>query len=214
MQTMKMFTGQQIYTILLLQTTILLNAVIAIRWEHSEDLNEDFRVLWTINKAVGMLPHQHHHQQQSYSPHLTDITFEVQVRTLGYIGFGFSPDGQRSGSDIVIGWVDHGRTYFHVSQFSFIFPFFLVSFCLAVVHAIFSLFFVIVCTFSIYLLSRKVRHLNFFRVSSNGINGALFVQTITITNITAINDHFRYGMIQTFIDCFSAHIDKMNSNTI
>lgn len=34
------------------------------------------------------------------------ITFEVQVKTLGWIGFGISPNGDMTGSDIVIGWVD------------------------------------------------------------------------------------------------------------
>lgn len=115
-----MLSPRRFHTVLLLQSIILFSAVIGIRWEHSVDLNDDYRVLWTINKLPSMSQQQllsHTQQQQSYLPHLTEITFEIQVRTLGYIGFGFSPDGQRAGSDIVIGWVDHGQTYFHVSNF-------------------------------------------------------------------------------------------------
>uniref|UniRef100_T1GKL6 DOMON domain-containing protein n=1 Tax=Megaselia scalaris TaxID=36166 RepID=T1GKL6_MEGSC len=66
--------------------------VSAIHWDHAVDLNEDFRILWTIINQ--------------------DITFEIQARTLGYVGFGFSPDGNLPGSDIAIGWVDRGQTYF------------------------------------------------------------------------------------------------------
>uniref|UniRef100_A0A1A9ZTT9 DOMON domain-containing protein n=3 Tax=Glossina TaxID=44049 RepID=A0A1A9ZTT9_GLOPL len=61
-------------------------------WDHVVDLNEDFRILWKIINQ--------------------DITFEIQARTLGYVGFGFSPDGNFAGSDIAIGWVDKGQTYF------------------------------------------------------------------------------------------------------
>lgn len=113
---------QFFYTQLLLLSTIVVSAVIGIRWEHSVDLNDDYRVLWTISKMPSVSQQQMllHTQHQSYFSHLTEITFEIQVKTLGYIGFGFSPDGQRSGSDIVIGWVDHGQTYFHVSVFLFI----------------------------------------------------------------------------------------------
>lgn len=67
----------------------------AINFDHSIDLNDDYRVLWNI---VGQ-----------------EITFEIQVRTLGYIGFGFSQDGRLPGSDIAIGWVSQGKVHFQVS---------------------------------------------------------------------------------------------------
>lgn len=129
-----MLCPRRLYTVLLLQSILLFSAVIGIRWEHSVDLNDDYRVLWTISKLPSMSQQQQLTQQQlqqqqqpqqSYLPHLTEITFEIQVRTLGYIGFGFSPDGQRAGSDLVIGWVSDGKTYFHVSSFSNSFSFFL-----------------------------------------------------------------------------------------
>ncbi|XP_002734974.1 DBH-like monooxygenase protein 1 homolog [Saccoglossus kowalevskii] len=49
------------------------------------------------------------------------ITFEVHVKTTGYVGFGFSPNGGMPGSDIVIGWVtNNGKTRFtdrHASHY-------------------------------------------------------------------------------------------------
>ena len=44
----------------------------------------------------------------------THITFETHVRTLGYVGFGFSSNGKMFPSDVVIGWVKDGVTYFKV----------------------------------------------------------------------------------------------------
>lgn len=43
------------------------------------------------------------------------ITFEVQVKTSGWIGFGISPNGGMAGSDMVIGWIDStGSSHFAV----------------------------------------------------------------------------------------------------
>lgn len=67
----------------------------AYHWDHSVDLNDDFRMLWYIREQ--------------------EITFEIQVRTLGYVGLGFSRDGKIFGSDIAIGWVDQGQAHFQVS---------------------------------------------------------------------------------------------------
>ncbi|XP_066291106.1 DBH-like monooxygenase protein 1 isoform X2 [Branchiostoma lanceolatum] len=42
------------------------------------------------------------------------ITFRVEVATLGYVGFGISPNGDMTGSDIVTGFVtDQGETFFY-----------------------------------------------------------------------------------------------------
>lgn len=69
------------------------------RWAHSAYLSPDYRLLWSLG------------------PGPQDITFELQVRTLGYVGFGFSKDGRMAGSDMVVGWVDHGQVYFQVRYF-------------------------------------------------------------------------------------------------
>ena len=43
------------------------------------------------------------------------IYFAVNVSTTGWVGFGLSPNGQMPASDVVIGWVNGGESYFHVS---------------------------------------------------------------------------------------------------
>lgn len=75
--------------------------VSAARWSHSAMLSPDYRLLWSLG------------------PGPQDITFELQVRTLGYVGFGFSKDGRMAGADMVIGWVDHGQVYFQVRNNNF-----------------------------------------------------------------------------------------------
>ena len=45
----------------------------------------------------------------------TTITFEVKVKTQGYVGFGVSPNGGMAGSDMVIGWVQDDEVIFKVS---------------------------------------------------------------------------------------------------
>ncbi|XP_077989863.1 DBH-like monooxygenase protein 1 homolog [Glandiceps talaboti] len=40
------------------------------------------------------------------------ITFEVHAETLGYVGFGISPNGGMTNADIVIGWVKDGEVFF------------------------------------------------------------------------------------------------------
>ena len=46
------------------------------------------------------------------------IAFAVNVSTTGWVGFGLSPNGGMVNSDVVMGWVRSGRTYFHVSSSS------------------------------------------------------------------------------------------------
>lgn len=75
---------------------MLLNSVYcATDWDHAVYLDENYRLLWKIKDQ--------------------EITFEIQVRTLGYVGLGFSRDGTLYGADVVIGWVDQGQAFFQVS---------------------------------------------------------------------------------------------------
>ena len=47
----------------------------------------------------------------------TDITFEVHVRTRGWIGFGMtSSNGQMYPGDVVTGWVKDGVAHFQVCK--------------------------------------------------------------------------------------------------
>ncbi|XP_023242130.1 DBH-like monooxygenase protein 1 homolog [Centruroides sculpturatus] len=41
------------------------------------------------------------------------VTFQVEVATRGWIGFGISPNGGMASSDLVIGWVNNGKAWFH-----------------------------------------------------------------------------------------------------
>lgn len=82
-------------TVTLLAQLIFISYASAIQWDHSIYMDDNYRLLW-----------------KEQAP---DITFEVQVRTFGYIGFGFSRDGTRSGADMAIGWIDHGKAIFQVS---------------------------------------------------------------------------------------------------
>ena len=46
-----------------------------------------------------------------------EITFLVEVKTRGWIGFGISPTGAMINSDLIIAWIDdNGKTHFHVSN--------------------------------------------------------------------------------------------------
>ena len=50
----------------------------------------------------------------------TTATFEVHVKTLGYVGFGISKTGGMADADIVIGWVKNGKAYLQVMMIFFI----------------------------------------------------------------------------------------------
>lgn len=82
--------------VVVLSVLCIVNLVKAARWAHSAYLSPDYRMLWSLG------------------PGPQDITIELQVRTLGYVGFGFSKDGRMAGADMVVGWVDHGQVYFQV----------------------------------------------------------------------------------------------------
>ncbi|KFB49437.1 hypothetical protein ZHAS_00017541 [Anopheles sinensis] len=56
------------------------------RWEHLVDFDPNFRLLWSVEGQ--------------------EVTFEMQARTLGYVGVGFSKDGTLAGADLVVGWMD------------------------------------------------------------------------------------------------------------
>ena len=67
-------------------------------YSFSATLSEGYDLYWNYNLAAGT------------------ISFAVRVKGAGWVGFGFSPNGQMPGSDVVIGWVDDSKIFFHVSQ--------------------------------------------------------------------------------------------------
>ncbi|XP_043278026.1 MOXD1 homolog 2 [Venturia canescens] len=66
---------------------LMLDNVACVEWKNSAVLDNNFLVLWT--------------------PGEREITFEVQVKTQGYVGLGFTRDDRQVSADIVIGWVDN-----------------------------------------------------------------------------------------------------------
>ena len=71
-------------------------------YTHSIELleNEIFYVFWKYND--------------------TTITFEVHAKTLGWVGFGLTPSGGMTGSDVTITWIKDGQTFFSVSSPNYI----------------------------------------------------------------------------------------------
>ena len=60
-------------------------------------------------------PHEKYFLQWKFNDAQREITFQVEVETLGWIGFGLTASGGMKGSDMIIGWVeDSGRAFFHV----------------------------------------------------------------------------------------------------
>uniref|UniRef100_A0A8C9BI47 Monooxygenase DBH like 1 n=1 Tax=Phocoena sinus TaxID=42100 RepID=A0A8C9BI47_PHOSS len=47
----------------------------------------------------------------SWGPRGGRLAFRLEVRTAGYVGFGFSPTGTMAAADIVVGGVLRGRPY-------------------------------------------------------------------------------------------------------
>ncbi|XP_003701320.2 DBH like monooxygenase olf413 [Megachile rotundata] len=73
---------------------LLVSGILCVEWKHSAVLDDNFLVLWT--------------------PGEREITFEVQVRTLGFVGLGFTRNDGQIGADMVIGWVDNnGQLHLH-----------------------------------------------------------------------------------------------------
>lgn len=78
--------------------SVVLTNVRAVHWDHAAQLTDDFRLLWNIKRS--------------------DITFEMQVRTHGYVGLGFARSAdRRAGADVIVGWVDDaGQTFAQVNM--------------------------------------------------------------------------------------------------
>lgn len=85
--------------VLILAAILIAQSHADLMWDHAVYLNENYLLQWTVKEP--------------------DILFEVQVRSHGYLGFGFSRDGATIyGADVFIGWIDEGHTFFYVSSFN------------------------------------------------------------------------------------------------
>ena len=74
----------------------------------AHNLDEEYRFSATLDEGYTL--------HWNFDLERQTIAFAVNVSTTGWVGFGFSPNGQMPQSDVVIGWVDNdGNTQFHVS---------------------------------------------------------------------------------------------------
>ena len=94
-----------------MQLLILLAALVGLATcEH--DLSESYPFKATLNTVEdGGL----YELYWTFDNAAETISFAVRVQTTGWVGFGLSRNGQMPNSDVVIGWVDNGETFFHVS---------------------------------------------------------------------------------------------------
>lgn len=76
---------------------------------HGHPFNEKYPLSLTLSE-------DNYYLYWNFSLAEETIQFAVRVKTEGWVGFGISPNGQMPGSDVVIGWVDGDRAYFHVSD--------------------------------------------------------------------------------------------------
>jgi hypothetical protein len=75
-----------------------------------QDLSETYPFKATLNTAEnGGL----YELYWTFDNAAENISFAVRVQATGWVGFGISPNGQMPNSDVVIGWVDNGQTFFH-----------------------------------------------------------------------------------------------------
>lgn len=90
---------------------VLSSSLVSSEHPHSRDLASEYSFKFTLRddeKGTYIL-------HWKFDLDAETIGFAVNVSTEGWVGFGLSPNGGMSGSDIVVGWVDGGKTHFTVS---------------------------------------------------------------------------------------------------
>ena len=86
-----------LFVLILLSHSVYEVVTSSSEYTHSLDLLDDiFHIFWKYDT--------------------TTITFEIHAKTLGWVGFGLTPDGGMARSDITITWVKDGQTFFSVSS--------------------------------------------------------------------------------------------------
>ena len=79
----------------------------------AHDLSQEYRFSATLD------PDGQYKLYWNYNLTTQTISFAVRVQTIGWVGFGISPNGGMVGSDVVIGWVEGDRTVqFKVIKYS------------------------------------------------------------------------------------------------
>ena len=75
----------------------------------------DLQVKYPFRVVLFDQNDQYYGLHWNFTRETQSIYFAVNVSTTGWVGFGLSPNGQMPASDVVIGWINGGQTYFHVS---------------------------------------------------------------------------------------------------
>ena len=75
----------------------------------------DLRDKYPFSTVLFNQGEQYYELHWNFTRATETIYFAVNVSTTGWVGFGLSPTGAMVGSDVVIGWVAGGNTYFAVS---------------------------------------------------------------------------------------------------
>ncbi len=71
--------------------------------------------MWTYELSTDSAASYNYALHWNFTFATESIYFGVNVSTTGWVGFGLSPNGMMPNSDVVIGWVYGGETYFHVN---------------------------------------------------------------------------------------------------
>jgi len=88
--------------------------------EHRLQLEPNYDVYWSIDDG--------------------EITFEVQVATLGYVILALSSNGHFHDADVIVGWIQNGRPRFQVGSYQDFFLFFISSYFNSTLYVIFDRF--------------------------------------------------------------------------
>ncbi|KAH3710540.1 DBH-like monooxygenase protein 1 homolog isoform X2 [Dreissena polymorpha] len=88
---------------LFLAVTLLISTSLALG-KPVDETSEAFNQSATLDKAGNFVVYWNYNSSH--------VTFEVHVKTHGYVGFGLSPNGNMFPADVVVGWVKNGHVFF------------------------------------------------------------------------------------------------------
>lgn len=92
---------------------VYLNIGVGVSFAAHSDLHSEYRFEVVLFEQGD----QYYDLHWNFTKESETIYFAVNVSTIGWVGFGLSPNGLMPNSDVVMGWVDGENTFFHVSTF-------------------------------------------------------------------------------------------------
>lgn len=112
----------------LLTLNVVLSAIINNQWRVEEDQSDTGNETESLFKGtptdkfanyIDLVPGIYRfywNLTKSEDGNSTELIGEIQCRTLGWMGFGLSPNGKMRGSDVIVGWIDDGAVNFTVNN--------------------------------------------------------------------------------------------------